>query len=147
MTTPSSTQSPTRSSVPENAQETAAEVRPHRDDESWAQPVSHLKVGQPTGGALNLNLEGRQVVGPLQGFGRLWQKTYRVRLHGAQVTPAEVISVWKAAFPTFQPPENRCFPSVAGVKPGEVVLINAQAPGGMVSTGVLVMYADDESFP
>ncbi len=118
----------------------------HRDDEAWAQPVAHLKVGQLNGDALNLNVEGRQVVGPLQGFGQLWQKTYRVRLRGVQTTPAEVISVWKANFPKFQPPENRFYPSVAGVKPGEVVLINAQTPGGLVSTGVLVMYADDESF-
>ena len=58
----------------------------------------------------------------------------------------EVILAWKEHFPEFQPPENRFFPSVAGVKPGEVVLINAMTPGGPVSTGVMVMYSDDESF-
>jgi hypothetical protein len=148
--TPSATPPSAGSSTPEQEQSTPEAPRPSnhakRDDEAWAQPVSRLKVGQLPDGALNLNVEGRQVVGPLQGFGQLWQKTYRVRLHGAQVTPAEVVAAWKLDFPKFQPPENRFFPSVAGVKPGEVVLINAQTPGGMVSTGVLVMYADDESF-
>jgi hypothetical protein len=117
-----------------------------RDADYWAEGVSTLKVSSAPAGAVNLNVNGRKVVGPLQGFGPLWQKTYRVRLEGVQVSPAEVIGVWKREFPKFQPPENRFYPSVEGVKPGEVVLINAQTPGGLVSTGVMVMYADDESF-
>jgi len=117
-----------------------------RDTEYWAEGVSTLKVSSAPTGAVNLNVEGRRVVGPLQGFGPLWQKTYRVRLNGVQASPAEVISVWKREFPRFQPPGNRFYPSVEGVKPGEVVLINAQTPGWLVSTGVMVMYADDESF-
>ena len=36
---------------------------------------------------MNLNVEGRQVVGPLQGFGQMWQKTYTIRLSGASVSP------------------------------------------------------------
>jgi hypothetical protein len=113
---------------------------------TWAAPVAHLKVGQLPPEAINLNVEGRQVVGPLQGFGQLWQKTYRIYLRDVLVTPAEVVAVWKVNLPEFQPPENRFYTSVDGVKPGEVVMINAQTPGGLVSTGVLVMYADDESF-
>ena len=31
-------------------------------------------------GAANVNVQGRREVGALQGFGQLWQKTYRVRL-------------------------------------------------------------------
>jgi hypothetical protein len=31
---------------------------------------------------------------PLQGFGQMWQKTFRIRLNGAQVKPAEVIKTW-----------------------------------------------------
>ena len=31
----------------------------------------------------------------LQGFGKMWQKTYRIRLEGAGVTPADVIQAWK----------------------------------------------------
>lgn len=113
---------------------------------SWARNAGRLAVSELPAGATNLNVAGRQVVGPLQGFGQLWQKTYRVRLAGAEVTPYEIVQIWKERFPEFQPPQNRFYPSVAGVKPGEVVIINAQTPGGPVSTGVMVLYADDESF-
>lgn len=113
---------------------------------AWAKSGSDLKVSGAPQNATNLNVDGRKVAGPLQGFGQLWQKTYRVYLRGADVSPAAVIQEWKAEFPRFQPSSNRFYPSVAGVAPGEVVLINASTPGGPVSTGVLVMYADDESF-
>ncbi|MDQ4076030.1 MAG: hypothetical protein M3220_07265, partial [Chloroflexota bacterium] len=113
---------------------------------TWARSRSPLKVGETPKGAVNLNVEGRQVVGPLQGFGQLWQKTYRVRLEGVGVAPTEVVRTWKERFPEFHPSENRFYPSLAGIQPGEVVLINAMTPGGPVSTGVMVLYADDESF-
>ena len=116
-----------------------------RDAANWAGHVGTLKVGDVPAGAMNLNVEGRRVVGPLQGFGALWQKTYQVRLRGENLTLADVIQVWKARFPEFQPPQNRFFPSVAGVTPGEVVLINASLQGMPVGTGVMVLYADDES--
>jgi hypothetical protein len=60
------------------------ENRP-RDAAYWAQKVSALKVVNAPAGALNLNVEGRQAVGPLQGFGPMWQKTYRMRLYGINV--------------------------------------------------------------
>ncbi len=116
----------------------------------WAQPIAKLKVSDVPAGAVNLNVEGRHVVGPLQGFGQLWQKTYRVRLSGADVSPAEVVKTLKESLPKMMPDDSRFYPSVTGVKPGEVVLINATLPGipgGVpVSTGVVVLYADDESF-
>ncbi len=123
------------------------EVKP-RDAANWAQPVSRLKVAAAPAGAINLNVEGKQVVGPLQGFGQLWQKTYRVRLNGARVTPAEVVAFWKQHLPDLMPANSRFYPSVTGIRPGEVVLINARLPGvpTPVSTGVLILYADDESF-
>jgi hypothetical protein len=93
-----------------------------RDAHNWARKAEALKVGELPPEALNLNVDGRQVVGPLQGFGQLWQKTYRVRLEGCGATPKQAIATWKAHFPAFQPPQNRFFPSVAGVAPGEVVL-------------------------
>jgi hypothetical protein len=117
-----------------------------RDKANWAGHIDTLKVGEVPTGAVNINVEGRRVVGPLQGFGALWQKTYQVRLRGAGLTPAEVIRTWKEHFPEFQPPQNRFYPSVAGVAPGEVVLINASLQGLSVGTGVMVLYADDESF-
>ena len=117
-----------------------------RDAAYWSERVDRLRVANLPAGATNLNVDGRRVVGPLQGFGRLWQKTYRVRLAGAAATPAEVVRVWKERFPEFLPPENRFYPSLAGVRPGEILLINASLTGMPVDTGVLVLYADDESF-
>ena len=117
-----------------------------RDADNWAKPVERLSVGSTPSGALNLNVDGRQTQSPLRGFGQLWQKTYRAALNGSTVTPQALVQTWKEHFPEFEPPESRFFPSVAGVKPGEVVLINAMTPGGPVSTGVMVMYSDDESF-
>ena len=43
-----------------------------RDAASWAQPVSRLRVPELPSEAINLNVEGRKVVGPLQGFGQMW---------------------------------------------------------------------------
>jgi hypothetical protein len=120
--------------------------QPPRDAANWAQSGVGLKVADVPTGAVNINVDGRRVVGPLQGFGALWQKTYQVRLRRDDLTPAEVIRVWKERFPEFQPPQNRFYPSVAGVAPGEVVLINASLQGLSVGTGVMVLYADDESF-
>ena len=134
------------SSQANHSEETSPKTEVARDAGNWATPVEHLKVSATPGGALNLNVEGRETLSPLKGFGQLWQKTYQVKLSGADVQPTEVVRVWKEHFPEFQPPANRFYPSVAGVKPGEVVLINAMTPGGPVSTGVMVMYSDDESF-
>jgi hypothetical protein len=96
--------------------------------ERWARPVDCLKIADVPIGALSINVNGREVVSPLQGFGPLWQKTYTVRLPGANVTPQGVMRDWKEHFPKFQPPENRFLPSLAGVKPGEVLFIEATLP-------------------
>jgi len=119
-----------------------------RDAAYWAKPVDKLKVSDVPSGALNLNVEGKHVVGPLQGFGQLWQKTYRVRLAGATGAPADVVKVWKEKLPAFMPADSRFYPSITGIQPGEVVLINANLPGVPmpVSTGVMILYADDVSF-
>jgi len=96
--------------------------------------------------AVNLNVEGRRVAGALQGFGQLWQKTYKVRLTGADATPREVVRIWKEEFPNFHPPQSRFYPSLEGVAPGEIMLINASVQGMPVYTGVMVLYADEEAF-
>lgn len=120
-----------------------------RDAAYWARPVSELKVGDVSAEAVNLNVEGRQTVGPLMGFGQLWQKTYRIHLGGG-ATPEQVVQAWKQNLPALMPPDSRFYPSLTGVAPGEVVLINATLPGlpgGVpVSTGVRIIYADDVSF-
>jgi len=65
---------------------------------NWAAPVSRLEVGAVPTAALNLNVAGRRLAGPVQGFGQLWQKTYRVALSDADVTPEAIIRTWKDHF-------------------------------------------------
>ena len=136
---------------------TSASSQPEKQksrDAAWAAPVSRLTVSAMPSGAINLNVDGRQLTGPLKGFGQLWQKTYRVRLSGAQVSPSEVIKVWKEHFPEFWPKGNRFYGSLSGIAPGEVAVLNLAGPGGitgpkgmpLISTGVMVIYADEESF-
>ncbi len=60
-----------------------------RDAANWAQRGTDLRVSDAPENAINLNVDGRRVVSPLQGFGKMWQKTYRIRLEGASVTPAD----------------------------------------------------------
>ena len=111
-------------------------------------PVSKLEVSDVPSGAVSLNVEGRHVVGPLQGFGQLWQKTYRVRLTDVEVTPEDVVGLLKQKLPEYMPDNSRFYPSVTGVEPGEVVLINATLPESLAGSqpGVMVLYGDDESF-
>lgn len=117
---------------------------PH--DWPWARPVERLKVSVVPEGALNLNIDGLKAAGPNQGFGLLWEKTYQIRLPGISVTPKQVIKAFKENFPSFQPVQNRFYPSPAGIAPGEIIIINATTPAGLISTGVWVLFADDESF-
>jgi len=118
-----------------------------RDAAYWAKNVTTLKLGKVPAKAVNLNVTGRRVVGPVQGFGKMWQKTARVELRGADVTPDEVIRTWKAEFQRFWPERNWFYAPLTGIAPGEVALLNLNLPGRMkLSTGVLVLYADDESF-
>src|SRR6266516_1712673 len=117
-----------------------------RDAAYWAKQTSFIVTNAPIG-ALNLNVEGRQALSPLQGFGQMWQKTYRVRLEDTTIQPSEVIKTWKENFPKFWPKGNRFYGPLTGIAPGEVALLNLTMAGGMaLSTGVLVLYADDESF-
>jgi len=119
-------------------------------DQNWAKPSGPLHTGAVDAGAINLNVEGRALTGPLKGFGQMWQKTYTVRLSGAKISPEELIKVWKAEFPTFWPAGNRFFKREAGIQPGEVAVLNLAAPAGpkvpMISTGIMVIYADETSF-
>ena len=121
--------------------------KPSRDEGNWATPVARLSRSELSPDALAINIEGRRVMSPLQGFGQLWQKTYLVRLAGAKVSPKELMAEWKTHFPTFWPKGNRFYAPLIGIKPGETAALSVSTPGGVrLSTGVLVLYADDESF-
>ena len=124
-----------------------------RNASAWAPLVSRLLVNETPAGARNLNVDGRQLNSPMQGFGQLWRRTYYTPIASTaerEIHPEQVVALWKQKLPDLMPPNNRFYPSLIGVKPGEVVLINASMPiipGGMpVATGVLVLYADDVSF-
>ena len=112
----------------------------------WAKPVERLHVGELPDEALNLNVEGRQLAGAVQGFGQLWQKTYRVPMAGASCSPEEVVAVWKSEYTTFWPENSTLYGPISQLEPGDVAVINASQSGMKMSTGVMVMYADDESF-
>lgn len=127
--------------------DTSSENPLPRNAGSWAQPVDRMSVGEVPSEAINLNVAGRRPMSPLQGFGQLWQKTYRIELDDPSVSPETLITEWKGHFPEFWPSGNRFYGSVSGVAPGDVVVLNVAGPGGMrLSTGIRVIYADEESF-
>ncbi|MBL8056977.1 MAG: hypothetical protein JNK29_09785 [Anaerolineales bacterium] len=125
-----------------------------RDAGNWARPVDKLDLSGVQAGGMRLNVAGRHLTGPIRGFGQMWQKTYWVRLSGAPATPQEVITVWKAEFPSFWPKGNRFYGPLTGIRPGEVAVLNLAGPGGVtapgetpvIATGIMVIYADDVSF-
>src|SRR4030095_9429674 len=114
---------------------------------NWSKPVIRLNVSEVPEGAVNLNVEGRRLASPIQGFGKMWQKTYQVRLPAGRASAPEVIATWKQRFPDFWPEGNRFYGPLTGIAPGEVALLNMTMPGKMkLSTGVMVLYANEESF-
>jgi len=114
--------------------------------DGWAPKVDRLAKPAAPDEATNINVGGRRVAGPMQGFGKLWKKTYRVTI-GDTIEPAEVVAIWRRDFGSFWPEGNRFYGPITGLEPGEVALLNLSMPGGMeLSTGVLVLYADDEGF-
>jgi anti-anti-sigma factor len=132
--------------VPTHGVPTAQRPVSTRSTESWAKPVDRLSIAEMAGGALGLNLQGRRLFGPLQGFGQMWQKTYRIALRQRELTPQQVIATWKNNVPRLKPPQKRFYPSSLGITPNELVLIDAETAAGPISTGVMVLYAGAESF-
>jgi hypothetical protein len=66
---------------------------------------------------------------------------------GQVTTPQDAIATWKAHFPEFWPKGNRFAGALAGISPGDVALLDLAIGGGVkLSTGVFVLYADQESF-
>jgi hypothetical protein len=124
-------------------------TRPDRpsDTDGWARPVDKLTTTATT--TRIDTVSGRRVAGPVQGFGQLWQKTFTVRLDGVETDPETVVAHWKEHFPDFWPPTARFYAPLSGIKPGEVALLDLPTVGSApvkMSTGVLVIYADRESF-
>jgi hypothetical protein len=113
----------------------------------WAAPLERLRVPILPPEAINLNVQGRRPTGPLDGFGQLWRRTYAIRLPAAKVAPAELIRVWKEHFASFWPPGNYFYGSGQPIRAGDVAVLNLAGPAGtQLATGILVVYADEESF-
>ena len=113
------------------------EGKPRDDAAYWARYVETLKLPE---GVVSPNVEGHRPVGPLQGFGQMWQKTFKVRLQGASASPVEVVRTWRERFPEISGFGKGFRVPSGGLVPGAVALL----AGGL--TGVMVLYADEESF-
>jgi hypothetical protein len=122
------------------------EARPlPRDAGSWAPKVERLAVSLRDG-VRGTNVAGRRLTGPVQGFGKMWQKTYRMDI-GGTTPPDAAISLWRSSFPEFWPSGNKFAGALTGINPGDVALLDLAIGGGVkLSTGVFVLYADAESF-
>lgn len=129
--------------------------RQKSSEQAWAKPVDRLQVDTNLPqGTTDLNVQGRQLANPLQGFGQMWQKTYRIKLNAPRVPatgkaaePTDIIAAWKAHFAEFWPSGNYFYTPMTEIQPGEVALLNLKGPGGMpLRTGIRVIYADDEQF-
>lgn len=111
-----------------------------RDAAAWAAKTDRLHVAADLQ-RHGYNVEGRRVAGPQQGFGRLWRRTSVVRL-GDAVTPEAVVADWRANFARYWPRVSRFHGRSGAIEPGDVAPLVA----GGVTTGILVLYADDTSF-
>lgn len=112
-----------------------------------AQATTPRPASAATTAAVNLNTDPVATFGPLRGFGRLWQKTYQVALVGTDLTPTQVIATWKEHFASFWPPDDHFYTPLTGIRAGEFADVDLSLPGGgSLSTGVLVIDADDVSF-
>ncbi len=111
-----------------------------RDGAYWATNVERLTVPAELK-SHGYNIDGKRVAGPQQGFGRLWQRTYSADL-GHAVAPERLVSDWRAHFGSYWPRMGRFYGSMSAIQPGDVAALTA----GGVSTGILVLYADETSF-
>ncbi|MBN2687497.1 MAG: STAS domain-containing protein, partial [Deltaproteobacteria bacterium] len=114
----------------------------------WARSVDRISIRGIAADAMNINVDGRETSSPVTGFGRLWDKKYRLRIHDKILDPTQVIDLWRSEFPRFWPAGNRFFPSGnAPIAAGTAAVLNLALPGGLVlSTGLMVIYADERSF-
>ncbi len=110
------------------------------DEGNWAANVDRLHVaGSRQDKAFNL--EGRRVAGPQQGFGPLYDRTFTIEI-GDIVTPEKLVSDWRAHFGDFWPKSATFYGNITSIQAGDVAPLTASG----ITTGVLVIYADETSF-
>jgi len=117
-----------------------------QSDTGWAPKIEKLHVTERPEGAFTKNMDKRRIIGQLQGFGPMWEKTYWLTIKKPGLKPEDVIKAMQEHFLEFQPPENSFYPTSKGIAPGEMIFIDSRTPGGIVSTGVMVLYINDRNF-
>jgi hypothetical protein len=106
-----------------------------------------LTAEEKPAGASGINVHGLETTKPSEGFGWLWRKTYFVRLNGKDISPQKVVADWKARLPDYMPSNSKFYPTLHGIRLGQVVYIDAKMPPAVpVSTGVLVLESDVDYF-
>ncbi len=114
---------------------------------NWANPQTEGHAFGFETKAINLNVEGRLPTSPVEGFGGLRLRTYRVPLPEIDFAPSQIVELWISNFSNFWPEGNLFYTDGEKIKPGITGLINLTLPGGLrLYTGAIVMYAGDESF-
>ncbi|MDD4923668.1 MAG: STAS domain-containing protein [Dehalococcoidales bacterium] len=117
-----------------------------QSDAGWAPYIEKIKVTERPEGALVKNMDNRRPQGQIKGFGKMWQKTFWLMIDKPEFTPKDIIVKLMQNFVVFQIPENFFYPTSKGLTPGALVFIDSKTPGGIVSTGIYVLYVDDTSF-
>ena len=88
-----------------------------------------------------------KLIGPLEGFGQLWHKTYRLRVDRHAAPPAAAAHLLKTRLPEFWPAGNRLIFPPQGAVPGAVAQIVLRLAGGVpLRTRAEVIHADSASF-
>lgn len=113
----------------------------------WSPPVTQMDCSALPSHAIAVNTRNRLPLTPFSGFGPLWQRTYRVALPGVDLSPVQVMAVWKDNFSDFWPEGNDLLTPGAALQPGIPAVIHLSLPVGMkVYTGALIMHESTESF-
>ena len=112
--------------------------------DNWAKPIDAFHLEEVPEGAATGNVEGRRPMGPMQGFGQLWQKNYRVSVPGP--TPEVLIATWKENFGEFWYPSNKFYAPAGGMSPGEIAVIGGGKGPTKVTSGVRIIYSDERSW-
>lgn len=111
--------------------------------QEWAGALGRAQLP----GTRALNVDGRRVCGPLQGFGQLWHKVYRAPLCGCSQGPEAVAGVLRESLGELWPEGNRLHLPPSGAVPGATGAIEVRMPGGVrLATGIRVVHCGPRSF-
>ena len=132
---------------PRAAPSTGAQEGRQVDPASFASPVESIAGETVRQGPARATVEGRRAQGPALGFGQLWEKHFHARFDNSALRPEEVIAALKENLHLFWPKGSRFYPPVFGIAPGAVGIAElAPVSGAKLTVGLLVHYADEESF-